>query len=149
LWPANLDQAAFRACMTNGVEVPDTLQESLIVQAHDFFRLQVEEWLDAAPSDDDREVRAHALETALFALLVLVVIDLSTVDDPFVIFETLNARGTQLLSSDLVKNYVLQRASMAGLPADDLYGTEWKPFEDRWWRTEVAQGRLFRPRIDV
>jgi DNA-binding SARP family transcriptional activator len=122
---------------------------SLITQAHDFFRLQVEEWLNAADGEEDERGRAHGLETALFGLLVLVVIDLSNVDDPFVIFETLNARGTPLLASDLVKNYVLQRATLVGLPADELYASEWKPFEEDWWRTEIAQGRLYRPRIDV
>ena len=33
----------------------------------------------------------------------MVVIDLSPQDDPHVIFETLNARGTPLLESDLIK----------------------------------------------
>lgn len=149
LWPASLDQDAFRASMTNGSPVPEALGDSLIVQGHDFFRLQIAEWLDAADDQDGEKLRAHGLETALFALLVLVVIDLSTVDDPFVIFETLNARGTPLLASDLVKNYVLQRASMVGFPSDELYANDWKQFEESWWRTEVAQGRLYRPRIDV
>lgn len=149
LWPANLDQDGFRACMTNGVPVPETLADSLIVQAHDYFRLQIKEWLNAAATPEEEQSRSHGLETALFGLLVLVVIDLQTADDPFVIFETLNARGTPLLASDLVKNYVLQRASSLGLPADELYASEWKPLEERWWRTEVRQGRLYRPRIDV
>ena len=25
----------------------------------------------------------------------------------------------------------------------------WKPLEERWWREEVRQGRLIRPRLDV
>src|SRR5262249_3978687 len=40
LWPAGLDQPAFRAAMTNGVAAPAEHRDSLIVQAHEFFQLQ-------------------------------------------------------------------------------------------------------------
>lgn len=148
LWPTSLDRDAFRAAMTNALS-PVGFENSLIVQAHDFFRLQVREWVMAAGSDLERAERIHGLETALFGLLELVVIDLSTADDAFVIFETLNARGTPLLASDLIKNYVLQTASASGLSAEDVYQTEWKQLEDPWWRSEVGQGRITRPRLDV
>jgi hypothetical protein len=148
LWPTSLDRDAFRAAMSNALS-PEGFQDSLIVQAHDFFRLQIREWIEAAPDDEERKKRIHGLETALFGLLELVVIDLANADDAFVIFETLNARGTPLLASDLVKNYILQTATAKGLPAEALYERDWKTLEDRWWRTEVAQGRIVRPRLDV
>lgn len=147
IWPTSLDQEAFRAAMTNGLN-PAGFEESLIVQAHDFFRLQIREWVGSADTEGLRVLRIHGLETALFGLLYLVVIDLAADDDAFVIFETLNARGTPLLNSDLVKNYVLQTAKAIG--QDEAVHTEhWSHFEDPWWRTEIQQGRLVRPRIDV
>jgi hypothetical protein len=149
LWPTSLDRDAFRAAMTNSAVTPEGFEDSLIVQAHDFFRLQIREWIESAAQEEEQRARAHGLETALFGLLVMVVIDLTTADDPFVIFETLNARGTPLLASDLVKNYVLQTATVRGLGADELYAAEWKPFEAEWWRADVQQGRLVRPRLDV
>jgi hypothetical protein len=149
LWPTSLDQDAFRAAMTNSAVTPEGFEGSRIVQAHDFFRLQIREWIDTATSEEDRTDRVHGLETALFGLLVMVVIDLASADDPFVIFETLNARGTPLLASDLIKNYVLQTATGQALDADNLYRREWKPFEDSWWRKEIQQGRISRPRLDV
>ena len=149
LWPTSLDQAAFRAAMTNGAMTPEDFDDSLIVQAHDFFRLQITQWIESAPDEEIERMRAHGLETALLGLLEMVVIDLVTADDPFVIFETLNARGTPLLASDLVKNYLLQTATGRVAEVDELYEREWKPFEDRWWRAEVQQGRLIRPRLDV
>ena len=76
-------------------------------------------------------------------------IDLSSVDNPHVIFETLNARGTPLLASDLVKNYVLQTIAQRGLDAEALYKERWLAFDQTWWRSEIRQGRLVRPRIDV
>ena len=124
-------------------------EDSLLVQAHDFFRLQIREWINAGVGEADQAKRAHGLEAAMFGLLDVVVIDLATADDAFVIFETLNARGTPLLASDLVKNYVLQTAMSVGLDAEELHNRDWLPFEDSWWRKEIRQGRIFRPRLDV
>lgn len=79
----------------------------------------------------------------------MVVIDLETIDDAQVIFETLNARGTRLSESDLIKNFVLYRAAESGLNAENLYRQHWSTLEDEWWREDVRQGRLVRPRLDV
>lgn len=148
LWPTSLDQDPFRAAMVNGAATAEH-EDSLIVQAHDFFRLQVREWIEAALTEEEQADRIHGLEAAMFGLLEVVVIDLASADDAFVIFETLNARGTPLLASDLVKNFVLQTATAGGIDAEDLYEREWRPFEDPWWRDEVRQGRIVRPRLDV
>ncbi len=147
LWPTGGDQDAFRAAMSNNL-VTHGFEKSLVVQAHEFFSLQVREWLHAVDVDE-RDQRAHTLNTALIGLLELVVIELETDDDAYVIFETLNARGTPLLASDLVKNFVLQKASASGLSPDDVHARYWKTFEDDWWRKDIAQGRIVRPRIDV
>ena len=148
LWPTSLDQEPFRAAMVNGAAT-EKHRDSLIVKAHDFFRLQIREWIEAALTDEERAERIHALEAALFGLLEVVVIDLASADDAFVIFETLNARGTPLLASDLVKNFVLQTATAGGLDADELYTQDWQPLEEPWWREEIRQGRIVRPRLDV
>ena len=147
LWPTLGDQEAFRAAMTNGQTAP-AFSKSLIVQAHEFFSFQIREWLNSA-EQPDRARLAEALHTVLLGLLVLVVIDLKTGDDAYVIFETLNARGTPLLASDLVKNFILQSASAQGYDTDELYETYWATFEETWWREDVQQGRITRPRIDV
>ncbi|MFP5021912.1 DUF262 domain-containing protein [Pseudonocardia phyllosphaerae] len=146
LWPTRLDRDAFRAVMRNGADTT-AFEASRIAQAHEFFRLQIREWINSV-NGAERARLVHGLETTLFALVQLVVIDLSTDDDAAVIFETLNARGTPLLASDLVKNYVLQAATTAGLDADALHTRHWEQLETEWWRTEIRQGRLFRPRLD-
>lgn len=147
LWPTSGDRDAFRATMTNGHATQD-FENSLVVQAHEFFSLQIKEWLDNAESEE-RKKRSEALAITLMGLLELVVIDLRTGDDAYVIFETLNARGTPLLASDLVKNFVLQTASSNGLNPDEVYAKYWRLFEDEWWRQEISQGRIFRPRTDI
>ena len=140
LWPTNTDRDAFRHAMRNGLAT-DGFENSLIVQAHEFFQLQVREWLNAAP--DSRERMAEALQVAVTAMLNMVVIQLGTNDDPHVIFETLNARGTPLLESDLIKNYIMSR-----LDGQDI-NVIWRGLETDWWRAEVGTGHLRRPRLDL
>ena len=146
VWPTLADQESFRTTMHNHLTIED-YENSLIVEAHKFFKLQVNQWLDAQAQDPANA--NSALEFAITQLLELVVIDLGSSDDPHVIFETLNARGTPLLESDLMKNMILYEAGQHGIgnggtSASDLWG-----FSDNWWRDEVQQGRLVRPRIDV
>ena len=131
--------------MENGAPT-EGFEDSAIVQAHEFFQLQVEQWLTGG---EEGSRRAHALEAALVGLLEMVVIDIDPDDDPNVIFETLNARGTPLLASDLIKNLVLHTAESQGVDPEQLNAEQWSEFDDRWWREEVRQGRIVRPRIDT
>ena len=139
LWPTRGDREAFRHAMDNGLASKD-FEESLIVQAHEFFQLQVRKWLQDATGPIEH--RIDALEAAATAMLQMVVIDLGSQDDPNLIFETLNARGTPLEQSDLIKNFVLSEQR-------DRQGDVWGNLDDGWWRMEVRQGRLFRPRLDM
>lgn len=137
LWPTRSDREAFEHAMDNGLAVKG-FEESLIVQAHEFFQLQVKKWIHDETGLIER--RMDALETAVLSMLQMVVIDLNTQDDPNVIFETLNARGTPLEQSDLIKNFVL---------SETREDSTWGNLDDKWWREEVRQGRLFRPRLDM
>ena len=146
VWPTLADQESFRTTMHNHL-TSENYESSLIVEAHKFFKLQVDQWLDA--QEMDREHAVSALEFAVTQLLELVVIDLGISDDPHVIFETLNARGTPLLESDLMKNMILYEAGQHGLASGESNGSGLWDFSDTWWRQDVSQGRLVRPRIDV
>jgi Protein of unknown function (DUF1524)/Protein of unknown function DUF262 len=81
--------------------------------------------------------------------LMVAVIDLQRDDDPQVIFETLNARGEPLLPADLLKNYIFFRANREKIDVDAAYNKYWSRFDDEFWRREVKQGRLTRPRSDL
>lgn len=142
LWPTRSDREAFRHAMDNGLAVSD-FENSLIVQAHEFFQEQLKKWLEDSVASEIDSI--DALETAATTLLQMVVIDLSADDDPNVIFETMNARGTPLEQSDLIKNYVLSRSSNELDGKIDL----WEGLDDNWWRDTVRQGRLYRPRLDM
>jgi len=146
VWPTRVDREAFRHAMTNGLAV-DAFQDSRVVQAHQFFQLQIEEWLKS--EDSSLNQRAAALETTLTGLLQMVVIDLELKDDSNIIFETLNARGTPLIESDLIKNFILYTAKASGKDEEQIYENYWKHLDDGWWREDARTGRLVRPRVDV
>ena len=146
VWPTVIDREAFRHAMDNGLPV-DEYTESSIVQGHEFFQLQVSQWLEHGP--EEITVRADALVTTLMGLIQIVVIDLAYEDDANVIFETLNARGTPLIASDLIKNFVLHQARLDGVDPDNIYEKYLKSFDEDWWREETQQGRIIRPRVDL
>jgi len=99
---------------------------------------------------------AHPIETRVDECfqtlrngLMVVVIDLQKDDDPQVIFETLNARGEPLLPADLLRNYIFFRAGREHLDVEAVYKRYWSGFDDEFWREEVKQGLLNRPRSDL
>ena len=141
--PTRNDRQAFQQAMNN--ELPsDIYEESRIVQAHEFFKAQLNDWFEECPDENDE--RVNALETVLTSLLKMVVIALGNDDDAHLIFETLNARGTPLLESDMVKNLMLQEASKVDITDESEV---WGEFGSDWWIAEITQGRLTRPRVDV
>ena len=152
VWPTTFDQAAFRHAMSNELS-SDAYKNSRIVAAHNYFKNKTEQWLSTFPEDyGRRNAAADALDSAIRNYLELVVIELGNSDDPHVIFETLNARGTPLLPSDMIKNQILHKAGVMGedggdpeAPAADRL---W-PFAGDWWRDENGRGHQRRPRIDV
>ncbi len=153
VWPTTVDRVAFRHAMNNELSATDHAT-SRIVQAHDYFKGQTEQWLARFGGDaGERDSAASALEAAVSRYLELVVIDLGESDDPHVIFETLNARGTPLLQSDMVKNKVLHDAGIQ-IGDDEGEATEeekgiWAFDQDDWWVQEIGRGLQRRPRVDV
>lgn len=126
-----------------------------MVQAYLFFFEQLKHFFlgeeGEAPfgAEHPVSVRADECFQTLRNALMVVVIDLQADDDPQVIFETLNARGEPLLPADLLRNYIFLRASRSNLDIEAAYKKYWSRFDDEFWREEVKQGRLVRPRSDL
>src|SRR5204863_5973571 len=53
---------------------------------------------------------------------------------------TLNARGTPLTASDLIKNFVFQKIEAEGVDVRRAFAEDW-PFEKKFWETEIGVGR--------
>jgi hypothetical protein len=126
-----------------------------MVEAYFFFYSQFESFFigtkDEPPlaSNIPLSKRLDECWLALLNVLKVVEIDLQQGDDAQVIFETLNARGEPLLPADLLRNYIFLRAARRGEPQEELYKQYWASFDEQFWRDEITQGRLKRPRSDL
>jgi hypothetical protein len=151
VWPTNRDRDAFFEVM--GALPPvdyDRLRNSSqrLVEAHRFFADEARKWL-AAAGEVDVLARAHVLDKVVREQLQVVVIDLSSEENAQEIFETLNARGSQLTAADLIKNFVFQRAVEEGVNVEAAYQRYWADFETAFWEEEVSAGRLRHPRASL
>jgi hypothetical protein len=160
VWPTNVDRQHFRmVMMASSLAAVEAICSSSsegtqsgfrIPHAYLFFRRAAEEWVGNG-SIDKKIGHLTILHKTLLDSLQVVVIDLDESDNAQVIFESLNARGTPLLPADLVKNFLFHTAELGGNDIEALYERYWKAFDlDRkFWRAEVRQGRLRRPRLDI
>ena len=169
VWPTQADRSQFTDVVAsrsrNEVELLHPLvrrkyarksdPRPKMVEAYLFFHDQLTEFFVGTPEEPalaaERPLEARLDEClqALKSALQVVVIDLDDGDDTQVIFETLNARGEPLLPADLLRNYIFLRAARAEEPQEELYEQYWRRFDDDFWRVEVRQGRLRRPRGDL
>lgn len=169
VWPTQLDRTQFIDVIDAGSrdEVlkrhPDRRKpyarkidpKPRMVEAYLFFYEQIREFFCGTENEPILSIeqsihdRANECFQALRNTLMVVVIDLQADDDPQVIFETLNARGEPLLPADLLKNYIFLRAGRQGINTEEAYSVYWARFDEEFWREEIKQGRLVRPRSDL
>lgn len=169
VWPTQLDRAQFTDVITSGSR--DALEKKhpltwrkyarkpnprpRMVDAYVYFYDQLDKFFIGTPSEPPLaagKLLSDRLEECFQAMqnaLKVVVIDLGKDDDAQVIFETLNARGEPLLPADLLRNFIFLRAARQGEPQEILYKEYWSRFDDPFWREEIRQGRLNRPRSDL
>lgn len=145
--PTQRDRPAFREAIGDGVVASSGAHR--MHEAYRFFRGSILEWAGEGGDPEVFGKRLEGLSTAVWKRLVVVTIDLDPGDNAQIIFETLNARGTPLLAADLVKNHLFQTATIQGADVDALYEQHWKVLDTDWWREEIQQGRLKRPRLDT
>lgn len=169
VWPTQLDRTQFIDVLTSGSREALEAKHPLVrqyrkkkydprprmVEAYIYFYDQLTEFFlgrgEEPPiaADSPLDTRLDECFQALKNALQVVEIDLETGDDAQVIFETLNARGEPLLPADLLRNYIFLRAARAKESPEALYDKYWRSFDDPFWRVEVKQGRLYRPRSDL
>ncbi len=169
LWPTSRDVEQFRlvssARSRTAIEAkhPPVFRRKRLqprprmVEAYLFFHDAATAWLRENGEEHVAE-RLRILRRVIDKRLQLVSIELGGHEDPQAIFETLNARGVPLLASDLMRNFIFQRAG-GSAEADRLHRLYWTRFETpndpsipdgaRFWEAEERQGRLFRARLDL
>ncbi len=116
--PTNQDRDAFATVIKTGKEP----QPSPIRDAYRTFRDSLQEQLDTG-------LDLERLVSIVVSQLSFVAITLDAEDNPYRIFESLNAKGMPLTQGDLLRNYFFMR-----LPAAEherWYTTVWSPMQSR------------------
>jgi hypothetical protein len=149
VWPTNEDRAAFQSVMLSDGMAAHLPHAGQLGSAYLFFREKIAEHF--SKNGFTLAERAKGIAAGLRDYVKLIVLDLDATDEPQAIFETLNAHGTPLLPSDLIKNWLLWEASKQGLDPAPLYLEHWKQFDSDqlYWRQKVGVGHAARPRVDT
>lgn len=164
LWPTQRDKGQFLDVVSAGSPVAlekkhpkkinkRKVERPVMVEAYSFFHDRVDAWV--TEPGDDANARSRALRLTIQRRMEIVQIDLDANENPQEIFETLNARGVPLLASDLLRNFVFERAEDPLV----LHKKYWARFDEpddparpeapRFWEVEEQQGRLSRARLDL
>lgn len=119
LLPTQADRVAFRqiADRAPGTE-PVT---GLITEAYTYFLHELRGWTR------DESERADEMLRLILERLSLVSITLNDDDDPYLVVESLNAKGMQLTAADLIRNYLFMKIHPD--QQDELNEQYWIPMQ--------------------
>jgi uncharacterized protein with ParB-like and HNH nuclease domain len=112
----NRDRDDFSSIM-NGKEMP---KDGRISRAYEFFEKRIR----LKP-----EIGLEKLYNVIRNNLVLVSIVLDKDDNPYLIFESLNAKGERLTQTDLIRNFVFMRIHVND--QERMFNEHWRPMQER------------------
>lgn len=134
---------------------PTRPSEKLIEDARMFFEQSIESKLVIFSSIDEKIIFLEKIRNFIFNIDTVVIIS-DDETDAFTVFETINTRGKDLSSLDLLKNYIFKNyPSKTGVDepkktwkdlVDNLY-TERESFFNRFWASwiaKVTENKLYR-----
>jgi uncharacterized protein with ParB-like and HNH nuclease domain len=119
--PTQGDRAAYAGLVENS---GGPIADSQFKKAYDYFKKRLR-----GESDEGEKIDPKRILEIIEKRLMVVMINLSDTDDPYLIFESLNFKGAPLEQSDLVRNYFLMR-----FPVSDqqgVYDNLWLPMQNR------------------
>ncbi len=124
--PTQVDRDIYRSIALDW-KVPTV--ETLMDQAYHYFKNRLSKEFD---TNGEPVVPVKVL-AILERSLQVVMINLGSEDDPYLIFESLNFKGAPLTQADLVRNYILMRfrhSISTGGEQEVIYDRYWKPLEN-------------------
>lgn len=130
------DRATYAAVMLGGEPPEDESASELVLENLDYFRAVL------AEPDFDVDLLLQGIEQ-----LTIVVAELEEADRPQLVFESLNAKGMPLKTSDLIRNLLLTQ-----LDLDEqvrLFKQYWEPLEDRFDAIEAAEKAERKSKIGI
>ncbi|GAB4196384.1 MAG: hypothetical protein OHK0013_03570 [Sandaracinaceae bacterium] len=113
------DRDTFRALVDGG----DAPANARMARAVAYFRERL-----AGTDSEGEPIDLERVIATLATRLTVVSIHLAETDDPYLIFESLNAKGTPLTQADLIRNYLLLR--LRTQDQERLYRSLWMPMQN-------------------
>lgn len=115
LLPTQADRESFQAMVKN----QESNEDSKVIECFQFFERKLK--IDAS-------IDLSKLRTAVTNRLSVVRIVLESNDDPYLVFESLNAKGLRLTQADLIRNYFLMRINVNEQEA--IFNRLWRPMQE-------------------
>ncbi|MBR2228198.1 MAG: DUF262 domain-containing protein [Bacteroidales bacterium] len=110
-----------------------------IARCFNYFLYKID--LDLNESDNPVATLLEIKKKVCNAMLVK--IEVNTHSDAYILFESLNNRGTPLTAIDLMKNLIMARAEKVGLTVDECF-EQWKELLEDLTDDYATQERFFR-----
>ena len=114
LLPTQQDREVFKALVNReDIAIP---RDHLLLKCYSFFKKEI------------RNLDCDQLYRVICRRLSIVEIILENDDNPYVVFESLNAKGRSLTQADLIRNYFLMKIPQAS--QDEIYKNYWLPMQE-------------------
>jgi uncharacterized protein with ParB-like and HNH nuclease domain len=138
LIPSEGDRENFK----NIIDGKKELNKGKLKDTYDYF---------SAVLDNHSNLDLEKLRGLLIKRLILVNIDVDKNENPYIIFESLNAKGTPLTQADLIRNYIFMRIENEKKQIE-LYNEYWRPMEkflgkeldNFFWRYTLKDGTFVK-----
>jgi uncharacterized protein with ParB-like and HNH nuclease domain len=139
LIPSEGDRDTFKKIIDGG----EQLSASRLKNTYDFFTKKLGSLKD--------QVDFEILRGIIINNLILVNIDVDKNENPYLIFESLNAKGTPLTQADLIRNFIFMKIGNEDKQRE-LYRDFWRPMElllkDElelfFWRYSLREGTFVK-----
>ena len=106
-----------------------------------YFRQTIRNWVKEGPQSV--EIKADALITTIFDLIMIFTLNLVPQEDEYLIFETLNARAEPLTEWDKAKNHFIAKSAEAARSEDEFYDEFIDEFDtNNWWKEDAQHPRF-------
>lgn len=116
LQPTQVDRKAFHQIINSEPQE----DESSILECYKFFEKKIRQ--------NVVKLELQKIKKVICNNFSLVSVVLSIEDDPYLVFESLNAKGRPLTKSDLIRNYFFMRIHTDS--QESVYIQYWKPMQD-------------------
>ncbi len=96
------------------------IKDNQITKAYEFFKKKIELG----------SINIRNIFEVITQKISLVSISLHEYDNPYLVFESLNSKGSKLLPSDLIRNYFFMKINTT--EQTEIYRTYWSPMEEKF-----------------